>query len=117
VKGVLASDNSKPNDILVSGEHYYSNISNIDEAVIEKGTFVKLRNASISYSLSPETLKRGPFKSIVLSLSGTNLFIWKPYYSSPDPEGSISGSGNGQGVVNYMTPTSRSFYLGLKLGL
>jgi TonB-linked SusC/RagA family outer membrane protein len=116
-KGVLASDNSKPNNIQVSAEQYWSNISNIDEAVVEKGTFVKLRNVSLSYSLSPEKLKHGPFTSVVLTVQGTNLFIYKPYYSSPDPEASISGSGNGQGVTNFMTPTTRNFIVGLKLGL
>lgn len=117
LKGVLASDNSKPNNIQISAEQYWSNVSNIDEAVIEKGTFVKLRNVNLSYALSPESLRKGPFRSVVITLQGTNLFIYKPHYSSPDPEASISGSGNGQGVTNFMTPTTRNFIIGLKLGL
>jgi TonB-linked SusC/RagA family outer membrane protein len=116
LKGVLASDNAKPNDIQVSAQQYFTNVSNIDEACVEIGTFVKLRNVILSYGLMPATLKKTPFRSIVITLSGTNLWIYKPHYSSPDPEASISGNGNGQGVTNYMTPTTRNFILGLRLG-
>jgi TonB-linked SusC/RagA family outer membrane protein len=117
VKGVLASDNAKVNNIPVGAEAYFGAVSNIDEAVIEKATFVKLRNASISYNVSPQALKKSPFRTITITLSGNNLIIYTPHFSSPDPESSISGSGNGQGVVNYMTPPTRSYYLGVKLGL
>ncbi|MDO6431837.1 SusC/RagA family TonB-linked outer membrane protein [Flavitalea sp. BT771] len=117
LKGVLASDNSKPNDISISAQQYFTNVSNIDEACVEKGTYVKLRTASLSYSITPETLRKSPFKSVIVTLSGTNLFIYKPHFTSPDPEASISGNGNGQGVTNYMTPTTRNFILGVKLGL
>jgi hypothetical protein len=117
LKGVLASDNSKPNNISIPAQQFWTNISNIDEACVEDGTFVKLRTASLAYNVSPQALKKGPFRSITVSFTGTNLFIYKPHYSSPDPEASISGNGNGQGVTNYMTPTTRNFILGLKLGL
>jgi len=115
VPGVTNSD-GKPNTISVGGQTYWSTISNIDEASVEKGTFVKLRTASLSYSLHSESIKKTPFRSIVISLTGNNLFIYKPNFSSADPEASISGSGNGQGVTNYMTPTTRTYILGVRLG-
>ncbi len=115
IPGVTNSD-GKANTIPVDGETYWSDVSNIDEAAVEKGTFVKLRTASLSYSLRPESIKKTPFRSIVISLTGNNLFIYKPNFSSADPEASISGSGNGQGVTNYMTPTSRTYILGVRLG-
>ena len=113
VPGVVQSS-GKPNDIPVSAQDYYQNISNIDEAVIEGATYIKLRSVNISYTLGSSTLKKSPFKSISISLSGNNLWIYKPHFTGSDPEASLQGSGNGQGIINFLTPTSRNFILGLR---
>ncbi len=113
VPGVYQS-NGKPNTTPTSVQNYYQIISSIDEAVIEKDTYVKLRSVILSYTLGPNAMKGGPFKSLSLTLSGNNLWFYKPYFTGSDPETSLQGSGNGQGIVNFLTPTSRSFILGLK---
>ncbi len=114
VPGVYES-NGKSNTTAISGQEYFRYVSDIDEAVVEDGTYIKLRNLSIAYNFSTDLLRKSPFKSATFSLTGNNLWIYKPNFTGSDPESNISGSGNGQGVVNYITPTSRSFILGLKL--
>jgi len=113
VDGVY-SGSGKPNTTQISVQDYYRTISNIDEPVIEDATYVKLRSLSLGYTFDRATFKNVPFKSISINLTGNNLWIYKPHFSGSDPETSLTGGGNGQGIVNYLTPTSRSFILGLK---
>jgi hypothetical protein len=113
VPGVYQSS-GKVNTTPISKQTWYQLISSIDEAVLEKATYIKLRSVVISYTLGQNVMKGGPFKSLSLTLSGNNLWIYKPFFTGSDPEVSLQGSGNGQGVDNFLTPTSRSFILGLK---
>jgi hypothetical protein len=113
----LYQSTGKPNNSPISAMKYYQAISEIDEAVVEDGTFIKLRTVGLSYTWNPAALKKTPFRSITVNFTGNNLWIYKPHFTSADPEANLQGSGNGQGVVNYMTPTTRSYILGLRLAL
>jgi hypothetical protein len=109
---VYASDN-KPNTTEITAQDYWPAISNIAEAWIEDGSYIKLRTVSLAYSLG-QISKKIPFKSLTISVGGNNLWIHAPHYTSGDPEASVSGGGNGQGVTNFHTPTTRSYIVGLK---
>lgn len=113
VKGVKDSD-GKENDILISGEDYFKGVSEIDEACIEDGTYIKLRSLALTYNWNPQSA-RVPFKNVAFTVSGNNLWIYKPNFTGSDPEQNIVGAGNGQGIINYMIPTSRSINLGLRV--
>jgi TonB-linked SusC/RagA family outer membrane protein len=113
IDGIRESD-GKVNAAKISAQTYFRDLSAIDEAVIEDGTYVKLRNLSLSYNLKKSILKKLPLKSLSLTATGNNLWIYKPHFYGSDPEASLQSSGNGQGIVNYMTPTTRSFSIGLK---
>jgi hypothetical protein len=113
VKGIKESD-GKVNDVLITPQDYYRGISEIDEACIEDGTYIKLRSLGISYNWNPAT-GRLPIKGITFTVSGNNLWIYKPHFTGSDPEQNIVGSGNGQGIINYLIPTSRSINLGLRV--
>jgi TonB-linked SusC/RagA family outer membrane protein len=108
---VYASDN-KPNTTAITAQDYWPAISGITESNIEDGTYLKLRTLSLAYSLGEFSKKI--IKSLTVSLSGNNLWIYAPNYTSGDPEANVSGGGNGQGVTNFQTPTVRSFIVGLK---
>jgi len=114
VPGIVQST-GKANTTPITAQTWFQTVSNIDEAVIENSTYIKLRSVSLSYTLAQSTIKSLPFKSITVNLSGNNLWIYKPHFTGSDPEVSISGSGNGQGVTNYLTPTTRNFILGLRV--
>jgi hypothetical protein len=87
---------------------------------LESGSFVKLRELTLSYSLPQRWINRlagGRFTSARLALTGRNLLAWFPY-TGLDPEVSVFGSQNitsNQDVWPY--PPSRSFYFSLDLGL
>jgi len=89
---------------------------------VTSGTFLKLREAALSYDLPTSIVaKTGKFlKGVTVSLQGRNLFLWMAkdnYYT--DPEYSSAGaSGNGSGLNDIgQTPPARYFggTLSLKL--
>jgi TonB-linked SusC/RagA family outer membrane protein len=113
VKGINESD-GKPNNVVITPQDYYRGISEIDEACIEDGTYIKLRSLGLSYNWTPVST-RVPIHGVTFTVSGNNLWIYKPHFTGSDPEQNIVGSGNGQGVVNYGIPTSRTINLGLRV--
>jgi hypothetical protein len=77
-------------------------------------SFVKLREAVISYSLPKSFVSRlQPFKGIDLSLIGRNLWIIDKNLPYADPEETIS-SGNLQGYQSGAYPTTRTFTFNVK---
>lgn len=113
INGVRESD-GKENTQQISAQTYFRDLSAIDEAVIEDGTYIKLRNVGISYALSHTKMSWFPFNSLLFTVAGRNLWIYKPHFYGSDPEANLQGGGNGQGLVNYMVPTTRSISIGLK---
>ncbi|RYY25652.1 MAG: SusC/RagA family TonB-linked outer membrane protein [Sphingobacteriaceae bacterium] len=117
VDGISAAT-GQANTIAVSGQSYYQRLNGITESVIQDGTYVKLRTASIGYSFAPSWIKGTPFKAVNLSVYGRNLWVYAPHFTGGDPEVSSFGSSNGsQGIYSFSTPTSRSFGINLKFTL
>lgn len=81
------------------------------------GSYVKLREASITYSLPVDLLGLGrAFKAIDLSLIGRNLWIIDKKMEFSDPEdGLSSGSTNLQGYQSGAYPMLRSYGFNVKL--
>ena len=85
-------------------------------AFLEHGSFAKLREVTLSYSLNPRlvnTLFRGTSKDVRLELSGRNLYTWT-HYRGLDPE--VSNFGNAPlnrlwDLAPY--PPSRQFFFSL----
>ncbi len=102
----------KPNTTAITAQKYWPAISSITESNIEDGTYIKLRTLSLAYSFG-QISKKLPV-SLMVSVGGNNLWIHAPNYTSGDPEASVSGGGNGQGVTNFQTPTVRSFVVGVR---
>jgi len=112
VKGISVVD-GKPNKVIVDAQAYYT--TRQYESSIQDGTYLKLRNVTLTYDIKPSLLGKTPIKAASLSVSGRNLWIYAPHFTGGDPEAGSYGSGNGvQGIYSFSTPTSRSFNVTLR---
>lgn len=96
------------------------NANNVAEMYVFDGSFLKLREAYISYDVPKSILNKTKyFNRATVSLIGTNLALLWVHSSNTlriDPEsGGVSSDSRGIGLEQASTPGSRSF--GLKLGL
>jgi len=87
---------------------------------VEDGSFVKLRELSLTYTLDPE-LTRNLFGNAVsylrIGIAGRNLLMFTRY-SSYDPEVSNFGNLASAGSIEVTPfPSSRSFYFNIQFGL
>jgi TonB-linked SusC/RagA family outer membrane protein len=82
----------------------------IFEEFVEDGSFVKLREVSLSYTFNP---KKSGFQSIRVSLVGRNLVSWDNY-SAFDPEVNTTGQSNGtRGFDFAAVPIPRTYQIGV----
>jgi len=80
---------------------------------IEDGSYLRLKNVSLSYTIPNEFLV---FKNAQFYFSASNLLTVSNYLGY-DPEFAYSRSHKMQGIDYGLTPQSRQFVLGIKLGL
>jgi len=101
----------------------FYNALNPDSHFVEDGSFIRLRDVSISYDLTSLVHAKW-LKSLVFTASGRNLATWTKY-SGLDPEisasQSLSGGGLGsiganQGVDYYGQPNLKSYQFGFNIG-
>lgn len=86
-------------------------------AWIENGSFLKLKNLTIGYTLPASLIERYKLTRLRVYLSSQNLFTITKY-SGLDPEIGIQGGNATQnGVDNGTYPSSRFFTFGLSLSL
>lgn len=112
---VSAIDN-KPNTIAIAAQDYYRN-NRLYEALIQDGSYIKLRTVTLSYQLQPKVLEKTFIKTASIAVTGRNLWIYSPHFTGADPEVSSWGTGNGDvGVYAFSSPTLRSVNFSLKLG-
>ncbi len=102
------------NTVSVSAQKYYQSL--IYESTIQDGTYVKLRQVGLTYTLPNKMLKKTPFSAASFSVTGRNLWIYSPHFTGADPEVNSYGTGNSvQGIYSFSTPTSRSVDFAVKL--
>lgn len=90
--------------------------SNVPSSVwVENGSYVKLRNLTIGYTLPDPLLRKFYIKHLRIYASSQNLFTITKY-SGLDPEiGIQNGNPTQNGVDNGTYPLSRAFTLGLNV--
>ncbi|MEX6689457.1 SusC/RagA family TonB-linked outer membrane protein [Danxiaibacter flavus] len=112
--GIIESTGKENTAAVKTDQIFYQNLYSVtDETSVSDASFLKLRQVSLGYRLGSSILKNSFFKSIAINVTGTNFILHKNYFGA-DPEVSLNGSGNGQGLANFMTPTSKNFIVGLK---
>ena len=82
------------------------------EAFMEDGSFVKLREVSLAYTLP---LRFWGMQSATVSVTGRNLKIWTNY-TGVDPETNLAGSGtNGLGIDYFNNPSTKTWIVSLQI--
>lgn len=106
--GVTADGKVNTKRVDITGYGAYGYVNNPAAAFVYDASYVKLREANLTYSL-PQSLFRkvGFVKGIDLSLIGRNLWIIHKNLPYADPEENIT-SGNIQGYQSGAYPTTRS---------
>ena len=92
---------------------YYGGISphSIGFPFYEDGSFTKLREVSVTYSVANRTVSRLGLSTIDLRVSGRNLAVWTKY-AGADPEVNTGGSETGaRGIDFFSNPQTRSVVL------
>ena len=82
---------------------------------IEDGSYLKLKNLSLAYAIP---IQNGVLRSLTVYGAAENLFCLTAY-KGYDPEIISSSAENPlyYGIDAFTTPTCRTFYLGIKIGL
>lgn len=94
-------------------ERYWTRIVPAGENLID-ASYVKLREASLTYSFAQSMLKRTPFTRLNVVLYGNNLFLWVPKSNQfADPEINSQGAANVQGYEFLSNPSLRN--MGIKV--
>jgi TonB-linked SusC/RagA family outer membrane protein len=82
---------------------------------VEDGSFLRLKNVIISYSLPKTLIQKLRLTDLKLTLTATNLWTLTNYLGQ-DPEVSISDNWKTTGQDSNQTPVSREFMIGVNLG-
>lgn len=127
VNGNLVSS-GQPNDVsaVLNQAWYLGNgggFGNVAEDFIDDGSWVRLREATLSYSLPSAWFEGGIINRVSVTVTGRNLWL-STKYNGVDPETSLNGasgtrglfSNNGRGIDYFNMPNSRSFVFGLSVG-
>jgi TonB-linked SusC/RagA family outer membrane protein len=85
------------------------------EPYIESSEFVRLREITLSYTVNPSLLKNTPIKNLSVYFTGRNLWLNTPF-TGIDPETSLLGASNGQGIDYFNMPGTRAMTFGLRIG-
>jgi len=81
---------------------------------MEDGSFLRLSNVSLNYSIPAKVLSKIKLKSANVYVSGTNLLIWSRY-SGYDPEISSSLNPFQKGIDNGSFPKARTANVGIDI--
>ncbi|PHS68053.1 MAG: hypothetical protein COB12_02220 [Flavobacterium sp.] len=129
IPGVLANPNTGEllfdengntieNQIQISANDvYFINLVDPTGQGIYDASHFRLREVSLTYSLTEKLLQKTPFGNVTLSLSGQNLYIRTfniPQEFNIDPEALSTGVGNGQGLEFQTGPSSKRYSFSVK---
>jgi hypothetical protein len=99
------------------GEGYYRNYYRaISEPFVQDASWIRLRSASIAYSLPATWLPKNFIRNATVSVTGNNLLLRTDYYGL-DPESVSADSGsNVDGTAGFTYPAARTFLFTINLG-
>lgn len=108
----------KEGDITSVPRYVFQNTYNnyLSSRFLEDGSFLRLKNVSVSYNLPRKWTDRVKLSSTRIYASATNLWTLTRY-SGPDPEVStLDGSTASQGIDFFTLPQVKTVFIGLSVG-
>lgn len=112
--GVLSDGSENTQRVILTGLRGYGYNNFPNKAYVYDASYVKLREANITWSLPKKIVDRlNPVKGIDLSLFGRNLWILHKNLPDADPE-DVPSSGNIQGYQVGSYPLYRTYGFNLK---
>lgn len=100
-----------------NAENYWTSFSSprAMEHLVD-ASFIKLREASLSYRLPASLFKNKPIKGVMVGISGRNLWLKTAKQNTySDPETSSFGTGNVQGYEYGTIPSLRNYGVNVRL--
>ena len=117
-KAQLAQSNNTTDFAIQYPNEALTNANIVSTRYLENGSFLRLNNATLGYSLTPNEIGLGDiFQNINLSVTGQNLFVITEY-SGFDPEvntGTASSEIQTFGIDRFTYPRARTFTINLNL--
>jgi hypothetical protein len=111
-----------PNDIMTSASQaYFTNLSGFfaTDVIVFDASVIRLREASLSYSVPASVLSKSPFGGLSITFSGQNLWYNAPNtpkFVNVDPETNSLGAGaNGRGLEYLTGPTSKRYGVSVRV--
>ncbi|MCX8019210.1 MAG: SusC/RagA family TonB-linked outer membrane protein [Chitinophagaceae bacterium] len=111
-----------PNTVQIStSQAFFNNFSgffSMQDLITYDATNIRLREASLSYTVPGKLLSKTPFGSASVTFSGQNLWYNAPNfpkYTNFDPEVSSLGVSNVRGLEYLAGPTSKRYGVSLRL--
>jgi hypothetical protein len=90
-----------------------SGFSGATAPYVEDAGWVRLRTVTLTYNLS-RLLKKTFIHQLSIYVTGTNLLLFT-HYKGIDPETSLAGSDNAQGIDYFNMPGTKSYTVGLTM--
>jgi len=82
---------------------------------IDDGSFLKVRNISLSYELPQQAVSKLKLSGMTVSIAGDNVYTFTNFWGQ-DPEVSIDpGSGNLPGYAEFKYPNNRQYVISLNI--
>ena len=97
---------------IVENNSYFSTNGVINNFYVEDGSYLRVKQLSIGYTIDPVTLKRYGIDKARVFVQGANLFTITNY-SGLDPE--VAGSTSNFGVDKGNYPPMKTFNVGISL--
>ena len=118
--GNVISSGNKNTAYGKTNQYYWQNIGSSflgpSESTVEDASFVKLRQISLSYAFPQAMIKKTHLKNLSVTVFMNNVILWTKY-KGIDPETSLAGPANGQGLDYFNNPSTKSYGIRLNLGL
>jgi TonB-linked SusC/RagA family outer membrane protein len=112
VVGAGVTESGSPNTVSVQAQTYYQALArNVGAVDVLDGSFIKLRQLTLGYTINSTILRGTPFSSIGISAVARNLWTIMKHTDNIDPESGFSNDVRYAGIEGSSLPFARTYGL------